>query len=179
MKTSAHWDKKRLNLNLIWHKTARSPSPPYDSTHIHFRPRSPNAISVAVTLPLDWVAGATLPGLLCQQQEMQFTLLHISLFPVSLPLEKDTQAHERAHAQSCLGNVHPRLQRTGGVQAVLLRELKWIRVGQALPHIRIRGGQHGNSCWKHGLAGNKNPTGPNTSSQQAGRENKTDGNVLI
>lgn len=60
----------------------------------------------------------------------------------------------RTRAHTCkVGNVHPGLQRTGGVQVPLLREMKRICVGQALPHIRIRGGRHGNSCWKHGLAG--------------------------
>lgn len=53
-----------------------------DCTHTRFGLWLPNAISMAITLSLDWVAGGMLPGLPCQQQEMQFTSL---LFLPSLP----------------------------------------------------------------------------------------------
>lgn len=56
-------------------KLETAPPPPSRLVYTHTL-QTQNAISMATTLSLDWVAGADFPGLSCQQQEIQFPSLY-------------------------------------------------------------------------------------------------------
>lgn len=92
--------KFKLEPDLTWNRQLLPLPGPCDYTRTRFRPCLPNAISMAITLSLDWVAGGMLPGLWCQQQETQFTSpLPCSLFSLPLPLKKDTHRDKHRHTR--------------------------------------------------------------------------------
>lgn len=81
------------------------PTPPIfviTYTHTHFGPGPPNTIAMAITLSLDWVAGGMLPGLLCQQQEMQFAALLVIPSLTSSQERHTLFPHMHTHTQTCL-----------------------------------------------------------------------------